>query len=49
MILRISLLYLIMILQSEVWFIIHCLRLGDLTMVRAVCLTLTSSDHNKIN
>ena len=33
-------LYPIIIIQSEVWFINYCLGLGHETMVRAVCLTM---------
>ena len=33
-------LYLIIIIKSEVWFINHCLGLGHETMVCAVCLTM---------
>ena len=37
---RIYILCLIIIIQSEVWTITHCLRLGHETMVCAVCLSV---------
>ena len=41
MIERIYILCLIIIIQSEVWTITHCLGLGHETMVRAVCLSIS--------
>ena len=40
MIERIYILYLIIIIKSEVWTITHCLGLGYETMVSAVCLSI---------
>ena len=40
MILRICVLYVILIIKSEVWPICHCLRLGHEAMVGAVCLSI---------
>ena len=40
MIERIYILYLIIIIKSEVWTITHCLGLGHETMVSAVCLSI---------
>ena len=39
-IVRIHILYLIIIIKSEVWPICHCLRLGHETMTCAVCLSI---------
>ena len=40
MILRIRVLYLIIVIKSEVWPICHCLGLGHETMVGALCLSI---------
>ena len=42
MIVRIRVVYLIIIITSEVWPICHCLGLGQGTMVCAVCLSIYS-------
>ena len=42
MIERIYILCLIIIIKSEVWTITHCLGLGHVTLVRAVCLSMFS-------
>ena len=47
MIERICLLFLIIIIKSEVWTISHCLGLGHETMVCAVCLSIFLSETTR--
>ena len=45
MMVRIRILYLVIIIKSEVWPICHCLGLGYETMVCAVCLSIFLCSH----